>query len=100
MSRIDCLKTVTLVFVFKIKVLSTFSLTHEEVVARRQLKSTYANDEGGAISPSHISCQERPPTATRSFSKDEKSKNNKNKDKKNKDTNNNKLKDNGIKRGK
>jgi len=68
-------------------------------VTRRQLKSTYVNEEG-ATSPSHMLCQERPPTATRSFSKDEKSKNNKNKDKKNKDTNNNnKLKENGMKRG-
>ena len=88
------------------EVLSTFALTHEEIVTRRQLKSTYVPDDGTS-SPSQQTVstaggQERPPTATRSFSKEEKrgggnAKNN-SKEKK-KDPNISKLKETGIKRG-
>lgn len=84
-------------------VLSTFPLTHDEIVTRRQLKSTYvvpsATDDGiGSLSHTSASNQERPPTATRSFSKEEKRNNAKNKEKK-KDPNVSKLKENGVKRG-
>jgi len=90
------------------EVISTFALTHEEIVTRRQLKSTYVPDDGTS-SPSQQTVStaggggpERPPTATRSFSKEEKrgggnTKHN-SKDKK-KEPNVSKLKETGIKRG-
>ena len=79
------------------EILSTFRLTHEEIVTRRQLRSTYIPDDG-SNSPSQTSAShDRPPTATRSFSKDDKKNNAKNKDKKKEP--NNKLKENGLKRG-
>lgn len=79
------------------KVLSTFALTHDEVVARRHLKSTFINEDF-LRSPSQLSVTERPPTDTRSFNKDEKKHKEKSGGKK-KDGNNNKLKDTGVKRG-
>ncbi|XP_066913026.1 leucine-rich repeat-containing protein 71-like isoform X3 [Clytia hemisphaerica] len=79
------------------EVLSTFQLTHEEIVQRRQLRSTHIPDDGSS-SPSQTSTShDRPPTATRSFSKDDKKNNAKNKDKKKEPAN--KLKENGLKRG-
>jgi len=77
--------------------LSTFALTHEQVVARRMLKSTHIpTEDSTTISPNHSSYQERPPTASRSFSE----KRNKDKSSKKKDANNNnKLKDSAVKRG-
>lgn len=89
------------------EILTTFALTHEEVVTRRQMKSTYVPDDGTNSPSQHTVStvgggQERPPTATRSFSKEEKrGSNSKNsiKDKKKLDHNNSKLKDNGVKRG-
>ena len=90
------------------EIISTFALTHEEIVTRRQLKSTYVPDDGTSSPSQHTVSTaggggpERPPTATRSFSKEEKrsggnAKHN-SKDKK-KEPNISKLKETGIKRG-
>lgn len=78
--------------------LSTFALNHEQIVARRMLKSIRSNEELlGA--PSNPFLQDRPATASRSFSKEDKKHKDKSNSKK-KESSNNKLKDpNTIKRG-
>ena len=81
---------------YSLQALSTFSLTHDQVVARRILKSTFTNDDS-LQSPGNSASHDRPPTANRSFNKDDR----KTKDKgKKKEPVNNKLKETGsVKRG-
>lgn len=93
--ELEALQILTLLL---FKALSTFPLTHDQVVARRMLKHSQMNNEDASTySPNHSTSVERPPTANRSFSKAE----GKGKDKSNKkkDTGSNKSKDSAVKRG-